>query len=278
MAQKKTAPEIRPFLKWAGNKYRILSRIRRRLPEGKRLVEPFAGSGALFLNTDFDSYLLSDSNADLINLYRILQREGEGFIDDCERLFRPRNNQEKTYYRYRAEFNRCTDSRRRSALFVYLNRHGYNGLCRYNASGGFNVPFGRYKNPYFPADEMMAFHEQARRAVFEHADYRRIMAKTRPGDVVYCDPPYVPLSASANFTSYAAGGFDLREQQALADAARETASRGVPVLISNHNTPFTRKTYSERGATVSRSFRVQRYISCNGARRDKAGELLALFT
>lgn len=275
MAQKKTAPEIRPFLKWAGNKFRIVPRIKKVLPVGKRLVEPFAGSGALFLNSDFESYLLCDSNGDLVNLYRAVQREGEDFLDYCEQLFRPRNNQEKAYYRLREEFNGCTDPRRRSALFLYLNRHGYNGLCRYNAKGGFNVPFGRYKNPYFPASEMMAFHAHAQRAVFEHADYAATMRKTGPGDVVYCDPPYVPLSPSANFTSYAAGGFDLEQQQALADLARETASRGVPVLISNHNTAFTRKTY--RGAAIKR-FQVQRYISCNGTNRGKAGELLALFT
>jgi DNA adenine methylase len=274
MAQKKTAPEIRPFLKWAGNKFRIVPRIRKLLPAGRRLVEPFAGSGALFLNSDFESYLLCDSNADLINLYQAVQQEGEDFVDYCEQFFRPRNNQEKAYYRLRDEFNRCNEPRLRSALFLYLNRHGYNGLCRYNAKGGFNVPFGRYKNPYFPAEEMLTFNARAQRAVFEHADYTTTMRKARPGDVIYCDPPYVPLSPSANFTSYAAGGFDLEQQQALADLAWESAARGVPVLISNHNTPFTRKAY--RGAMIKR-FQVQRYISCNGTNRGKAGELLALF-
>jgi len=273
MAQKK--PPVRPFLKWAGNKFRVVPRIKRKLPDGERLVEPFAGSGALFLNTDYDAYLLSDSNGDLIGLYRTLQLEGGDFVDYCERLFRPRNNREEAYYRLREEFNRCTDSRRRSALFIYLNRHGYNGLCRYNAKGGFNVPFGRYKNPYFPAEEMMAFFDKARHAVFEHADYAAIMRQARNGDVIYCDPPYVPLSTSANFTSYAAGGFSLDQQRDLVDIAKETAAGGVPVLISNHNTPFTRTAYRE--ASITR-FRVQRHISCNGTKRNKAGELLALFT
>lgn len=265
---------LKPFLKWAGNKFRIIERVKAHLPQGERLVEPFAGSGALFLNTDYPRYLLADNNADLIALYRILQQEGEPFIALCRELFTPQYNSERRYYALREEFNHCHEPRRRAALFVYLNRHGYNGLCRYNRRGGFNVPFGRYKRPYFPADEMHAFHLKAQRAEFHHADFQTVLGATGPGDVVYCDPPYVPLSPSANFTTYSAGGFDLEQQQALAHLAREAAARGVPVLISNHNTAFTRKIYHD--ARVQR-FQVQRYISCQGQRRLPASELLALY-
>jgi len=268
----------RPFLKWPGNKFRIVERLRAELPPGARLLEPFAGSAALFLNTDYDAYRLCDSNADLIRLYTLLQREGEAFIERCRPLFSPQNNAPERYYQLREEFNTATGARqqaRRAALFLYLNRHGYNGLCRYNASGGFNVPFGRYKRPYFPAKEMLAFHHKAQRAEFIHSDFRRAMEAAQPGDVVYCDPPYVPLSASANFTTYSAGGFDLEDQQALADLAAELAERGVPVLISNHNTAFTRKVYG--AAARITNFTVQRYISCIGGKRQKARELLASF-
>ena len=133
-----TDDPIRPFLKWAGGKYRIIERIRELLPEGERLVEPFVGSGAVFLNTRYPTYLLADSNPDLINLYRILQTEGEAFIAYCKRNFTARNNSPESYYRLRDVFNTTRDLRRKSALFVYLNRHGYNGLCRYNAKGRFN--------------------------------------------------------------------------------------------------------------------------------------------
>jgi DNA adenine methylase len=268
------APALRPFLKWAGNKYRLVERIKRKLPEGERLIEPFVGSGAVFLNTDFPNYLLSDSNGDLINLYQTLQKEGEAFIEYCRKIFVPRNNQAERYYELRQEFNTSRGVRRRAALFLYLNRHGYNGLCRYNAGGGFNVPFGRYKRPYFPAKEMRAFHAWAQRATFMHEDFETVMRGARPGDVVYCDPPYFPLSTSANFTSYSAGGFSLEHQHQLAELAAETARRGVPVLISNHSTKETRSVYA--GADVS-GFQVQRYISCNGANRNKVQELLALF-
>ncbi len=265
----------RPFLKWAGNKFRIMGHIHSMLPEGERLVEPFAGSGAVFLNTSYDNYLLADSNADLISLYQILQQQGGDFIERCARLFTARTNNEEYFYRRRVEFNTTNDLERKASLFIYMNRHGYNGLCRYNARGGFNVPFGRYKKPYFPAREMLAFYEKAQRAEFVQMDFASVMDNVKTGDVVYCDPPYVPLSTSSNFTTYSAGGFDLPQQQQLAKLAEQTRKRGIPVLISNHNTTFTRKAY--RTANNIKRFAVQRFISCNGSKRTQANELLALF-
>lgn len=273
---RKRNTQIRPFLKWAGSKYRVLEHIHELLPEGERLIEPFAGSGAVFMNTNFEHYLLADTNADLINLYQILQQQGEAFIAECARLFQTRTNQEAYYYRRREEFNRSKDQQRKAALFIYLNRHGYNGLCRYNAGGIFNVPFGRYKRPYFPAEELLAFYHKSAQAEFVHLDFDAVMQTARSGDVVYCDPPYVPLSNSSNFTCYSAGGFDMPQQQRLADLAEQTRQRGIPVLISNHNTHFTRKAY--RSANNIKRFAVRRFISCNGNKRQNAGELLALFS
>jgi DNA adenine methylase len=264
----------RPFLKWAGNKYQILRRILQELPAGNRLIEPFAGSGAVFLNTDYDRYLISDINRDLITLFKTLKDGGEEFIRYAARYFRPKNNSADAYYRLRERFNTTGDVREKSALFLYLNRHGYNGLCRYNASHRFNVPFGRYKRPYFPATEMRAFHAKARRAKFVYVDFRQAMARARRGNVVYADPPYVPLNDTAYFTSYSSTGFDLPEQEALARVAEDLAGRGVPVLISNHDTPFTRQIY--RNASITR-FPVKRSISCKAEQRNEVSELLALF-
>ncbi len=273
----KGAGAVRPFLKWAGNKFRIIDRIRTKLPSGKRLVEPFAGSGAVFLNTQYDEYLLSDANRDLIELYTILRNEGQHFIEEVRRYFDGEHNNEASYYELREEFNAAHSLVKRAALFIYLNRHGYNGLCRYNSKGRFNVPFGRYKRPYFPYQEMLAFHQKAQRAEFIQGDFEQVMAQTRAGDTIYCDPPYVPLTSSANFTSYSAGGFSMEQQQRLAELARENAARGVPVLISNHSTQLIRQIYKRAGAECGRAFSVQRYISCNGQERRSANELLALF-
>lgn len=265
---------MKPFLKWAGNKYQIIERIKAVLPQGNRLIEPFLGSGAVFLNTDFPEYILNDKNRDLIQLYRHLQKEGQKFIAYCQEFFVPGNNQEEQYYILREAFNQTKDSRYKAALFLYLNKHGYNGLCRYNANGVYNVPFGRYKKPYFPAKEMSCFYQKAKNAVFTQHDFATVMKKAKPGDVIYCDPPYVPLSTTSNFTSYSAQGFGFKEQKKLARLAVKVASQGVSVLISNHETEFTKEAYKMAGII---SFPVQRYISCDGSKRNKVGELLALF-
>ena len=271
----KTTNNIRPFLKWAGNKYRIIDRVREALPEGKRLIEPFAGSAAVFLNTDYEHYIINDNNPDLIHLYNILKQEGATFIKKCRYYFSPRFNNEEQYYKLREKFNNSKDVYKRAILFVYLNRHGYNGLCRDNLKGGYNVPFGRYKSPYFPEKEMLTFHEKAVNAEFVLSSFEQIIQSAKKGDVIYCDPPYVPLSPSANFTSYSSGGFNIEKQQQLADLANEISVKGIPMLISNHNTSFTRKAYDK--ANKITKFHVQRFISCNGKKRGTAGELLALF-
>jgi len=266
---------MRPFLKWAGGKTRIVERIKAVLPTGRRLIEPFVGSGALFLNAEFPRYLLADANKDLINCYQQLQSGGAEFVERCAAYFTPASNVVDAYYALRDRFNATVDPLERAVLFVYLNRHGYNGLCRYNHSGRFNVPFGRYTKPYFPKEEMLSFWQKSALCTFQVADFLRTMDSAEPGDVVYCDPPYVPLSNTANFTSYSSDSFDLDSQQALASMATELARRGVPIMISNHDTPFTRNLY--KTADDLRFFEVQRHISCDRANRSKSAELLAVY-
>lgn len=263
----------RPFLKWAGGKFQIIQRIVDALPPAERLVEPFVGSGVVFLNTDYQDYRLSDINPDLIYLYRILQQKGDAFIERCQKYFHPRYNQEAIYYQLRQEFNQLKPgSVKRAALFVYLNRHGYNGLCRYNSSGIFNVPYGRYKKPYFPRSEMQAFHLKASKVEFVCSDFKSAIRKATPGSVIYCDPPYIPLNPTASFTSYAKQSFGLDKQSQLAAECIKAGKRGIPVIISNHDTPLSRELYQ---AAKLDSFEVRRYISCNGQSRLKVGELLA---
>jgi DNA adenine methylase len=266
---------VRPFLKWAGGKLRIVDRIQAVLPPGKRLIEPFAGSGALFLNTDYPMYLLADINGDLINLYRQLQAGGAAFVDYCATFFTAEANTAEVYYIRRNHFNTLTDGAEKAALFLYLNRHGYNGLCRYNGTGRFNVPFGRYRVPYFPRVEMLAFLARAGRVELAVAPFTATMERAEPGDVVYCDPPYVPLSTTAHFTSYSADRFGPEEQRLLAAKAAELTHRGVAVVISNHDTSTTRMLYA--GAVRHLYFPVARHISRDGANRTAVNEVLAIY-
>jgi DNA adenine methylase len=269
-----TQSKNRPFLKWAGNKYALVEKITKFLPHGERLVEPFVGSGALFLNTQFEKYLLAETNPDLINLHKFIKNKGEEFATFAETFINPKNNNKRRYYELRQEFNSTEDPWLKSGLFIYLNRHGYNGLCRYNKSWQFNVPFGSYVRPYFPQKELLGFHQRARKARFVCQDFRKTFKQVKPGDVIYCDPPYTPLSTTANFTNYGAQVFTETDQIDLAQWAERFQARGIPVIISNHDTPFTRKLYAQ---AMLKSFKVSRTISCNSQRRGEVKELLAIY-
>ncbi|MDZ7660918.1 Dam family site-specific DNA-(adenine-N6)-methyltransferase [Thiohalophilus sp.] len=267
-------PKVRPFLKWAGGKYEIAQKIRKYLPEGKTLIEPFVGAGAIFLNTDYPKYTLNDVNQDLINLYKSIQENGDTFIKDARKLFSEKNNTATAYYRLRDKFNNTDDHYQRSLIFLYLNKFGYNGLCRYNKSGGFNVPFGRHKNPGFPEKQLIVFSENSKKAKFVCEDFGKTFNRARKSHVIYCDPPYAPASETAYFSDYATGGFDLDDQERLANIARKTAGKGITVVISNHDTKLTRKLY--KGAKIIK-LDVRRNISCNSTNRRNANELIAIF-
>ena len=264
----------RAFLKWAGGKYPLLDDIKRYLPQGECLIEPFVGAGSVFLNTDFSRYILADINSDLISLYNIVKTRTDEYVQASRELFMPETNQAEVYYQFREEFNTCQDPFRRAVLFLYLNRFGYNGLCRYNLRGEFNVPFGRYKKPYFPEAELYHFAEKAQNAEFHCLSYEECMDRADINSVVYCDPPYAPLSATANFTAYHTNSFSPKEQAHLAEMAEKLVSKQIPVLISNHDTPDTREWYR---AAKHFQVKVRRSISSNGGTRKKVNELLALY-
>lgn len=233
------------------------------------------GAGSVFLNTDYDAYILADINSDLINLYNIVKLRTDDFVHDARTLFADEFNNSDQFYLLREEFNTSTEPYRRALLFLYLNRHCYNGLCRYNLRGEFNVPFGRYKKPYFPEEELYWFAEKSRNATFVCEHYRDTMAKAAAGAVVYCDPPYAPLSATANFTAYHTNSFSIADQQSLAHLAHQLSVESrVPVLISNHDTELTRDWYQHAALYV---VKARRTISRNILGRSKVNELLALY-
>ena len=264
----------RPPLKWPGGKYKLCDKIIPALPKGKVLIEPFAGAGAIFLNTDYKHYIINDINSDLIALYKYLKANPKKIISSSAKLFNSKYNNKNTYYKIRNQFNQSTDKFERSTLFIYLNRHGYNGLCRYNLKGEYNVPFGSYLKPYFPENELYLFSKKAKKATFFNKDFGYILKNLDKNDVVYCDPPYVPLNESAYFTSYSGNKFGISEQERLNKEIRIACKKGVKVVLSNHNTAYTRKLYT--GASFTK-FKVRRNISCDSKARNYAQELLAIF-
>lgn len=215
------------ILKWAGNKTAIMSELKKHLPAGPRLVEPFAGSCAVMMETDYPSYLVADINPDLINLYKKVAADCEAFISRARALFEEANR-EVAYYNIRQEFNYSTEITdfMKAIYFLYLNRHGYRGLCRYNKSGYFNIPYGNYKNPYFPEKEIRAFAEKAQRATFICASFDETLAMLKAGDVVYCDPPY-----DGTFSGYHTDGFTEDDQYHLASVLEHRSRQSSDYLV-----------------------------------------------
>ena len=289
----------KPFLKWAGNKFRIIGTVIGTIADRQggrsKYIEPFGGSGAVVANV---GHLFSggrtygEFNPELVHLMRVLQEDLPRLLKKTEALFVPSNNVEEEYYSLREQFNEYVHAKRRgdvekSARFIYLNRHCFNGLCRYGPNG-FNVPFGRYAKTVAPIDEMEAFAKLMEDVVIAGPkSFEETMKEADADTLVYCDPPYFPLTPTSNFTQYSdKSGFGPEMQEKLAVAAAECAKRNAVVLVSNHDTDACKQLYHDvvarpkfKGVTVDFSyFPVPRFISSKGKDRGKlAAELIAIF-
>ena len=247
-----TQAHARPFLKWAGGKLQLLGRFQPLWPGRiERYVEPFLGGGAVFfhLAPEVATARLNDVNPRLVELFTAVREDVEGLIDELRRLSGRGANTSRTYYRRRDEYNASLEDgepMRRCALLVYLNRTCYNGLYRVNSKGLFNVPFGRYRNPrILHAERLRAASLALGRAErISSADFGTFLLETcRGGDFVYLDPPYVPVSSTSYFTSYAKNAFDTDDQRRLADTLAELHDRSVRWMLSNSFTPVSRKIF-----------------------------------
>ena len=265
----------RSIFKWAGGKFGVLEQIFRYLPEGKRLIEPFVGGGAVFMNAGYQENLLNDVNADLINFYKTLQREAHSLITLAHQFFQDYNTQEG-YLAVRNAFNKQVyDDLHRAAAFLFLNRHCFNGLTRYNQAGEFNVGYGKYKTPYFPLQEMEAFLGAEGRSEFVCGDFAAVIEAAGEGDVIFCDPPYEPLPNTEGFTNYSGHDFKFEEQKRLVSLLTDAHRRGAKVLITNSGAPNIRELYHDSGFRVEPLF-ARRSVSCKGDTRGVAHDVLGI--
>lgn len=265
----------RPFLKWSGGKRHLLSQLLPYLPPGRRLVEPFVGAGSVFLATDYDAYLHGDANPDLANVLRFAQQNPQGLIESLRNLFVPENLDEDAFREARRAFNHSKNSLQKAALFVYLNRFGINGLCRYNRRGELNTPHGKpMRLPKVPIDAIETFARRAQSADIQHADFLDILDRTSSDDVVYCDSPYLDSEYAKSFTGYTASRFSLQRHQVLAGAAKTLSHKGITVVISNHNTTVARDLYRDAELHL---VTVRRSISASSASRGSVSELIAVY-
>ncbi|EOE1544153.1 DNA adenine methylase [Providencia rettgeri] len=279
------AKSNKTILKWAGSKVRIMEQLRPHLPKAKRLVEPFAGSCAVMMNTDYEQYLIADANIDLIRLYKQVKADDFGFVPSLIDFF-IQGNDETLFYQRREIFNRRDKEadaqlfesiedynkaveRNKAGLFLYLNRHCYNGLCRYNSKGNFNVPFGKYKKPYFPENEIIAFYHKAYRAEIVNLEWQDTLSLVEDNDGVYCDPPYM----GNNFSQYHTAGFTDADHEALAIALKDINDiQGNPITVSN--SPEAKALYADLGFTIH-EIEAPRTIAGNG-KRTPAKEIIAV--
>jgi len=263
----------RPVLKWAGGKTQLLPQILERLPARiETFFEPFVGGAAVFFalaaEGRFQRAVLADRNPDLVAVYRALQADAEAVIDELSQM----RHSEAEYYRIRELSPRRLAQR--AARVIYLNKTGYNGLYRVNRSGQFNVLFGRYKKPNICDVENLRVAARVLEGVeIVEADFEEVCVRARPGDAVYLDPPYVPLSKTANFTAYARHPFGPSEHQRLARAFAELERRRVAAVLSNSDTPETRALY--RGFRAKK-VQVSRAINSRPTARGPIDELLVV--
>jgi DNA adenine methylase len=274
-------PVATPIIKWVGGKGKLLAQLAPLLPpaaEERRHVEPFMGGAAMFFARQPERALLSDVNPELIGVYQAVRDDVEGVIAGLSRLAAAGHTAE-AYYGVRTRYNegRRTLSGKaaqtsRAAMFIYLNKTCFNGLHRVNRSGAFNVPAGKYKNPrILDVDNLRAASRALRSAELRCAGFEELLGSARPGDFVYLDPPYVPASATANFTAYAQDAFGPAEQERLRDVYRELDRRGCRLMLSNSDVPAVRELYREWRIDV---VMAPRAVSCDGAGRQSVAEVV----
>ena len=284
-----------PILKWAGGKRQLLDALYDRFPESyDRYHEPFVGGGAVFFDLEPAAGSVNDTNPRLVSLYERVRDEPDRLIERLESFDDPGSEPDPSqpyaettqrgrevdtyYYQQRARFNDRPytgeyDPLAEAALLIYLNRTCYNGLYRENADGGFNVPMGRYANPdWVVRDRIRRASEALGDVTVRNRDFEYVLDVAAPGDLVYFDPPYEPMSPTADFTAYSAAGFDRADQRRLLDAATKLDERGVSVVLSNSGVMY--EPYAEAGFHVD-TVGATRAINSDGDGRDEVDEVIA---
>ena len=269
--------DARPFLKWAGGKGKLLSQYQPFLPQGwSRYHEPFLGGGALFFRLQSSDRpptvaRLTDVNPELINVYRCV-RDRLGPVIALLEIHQLRHGKDY-YYDLRAQHE--LPPIERAARFIYLNKTCFNGLYRENRKGHFNVPMGRYKNPGICNLELLtAASEVLQRCEIEQQNFTSVLEHARgKRDFVYLDPPYFPISATSNFTSYSRDAFGAIQHEQLRDVCLTLAKRGVKVMLSNSNCEFVRELYDDSIFQLH-EITAARSINSKAKNRGKITELL----
>ncbi|MFA7436495.1 MAG: DNA adenine methylase [Bacilli bacterium] len=267
---------MKPILKWVGGKKQLLPHIQKKLPNNfKTYYEVFFGGGAVFFHIKPKKAVINDFNSELINLYKVIKANPQELIDDLKTHV----NEADYFYKIRSYdrdpifYNKLTSVKKASRI-LYLNKTCYNGLYRVNSQGQLNAPFGRYVNPKICDEEnildISSFLNNNDIEILD-LDFEKSLNNASEGDFVYLDPPYDPLTDTAAFTGYNAGGFGKPDQIRLRNICNELNEKGVKFLLSNSDTKFIRELYSDYNIDV---VFARRSINSKGEKRGEIPELL----
>lgn len=246
-----TTTELHPFVKWAGGKKQLLDKIVERMPPNfSSYYEPFLGGGALFLHTRPPNACINDINEQLINAYTQLKNDVEAVISTIEK-YDSVNCDANYYLSVREQYNQKIQNHELdaecAAMMIWINKHCFNGLYRVNSKGLFNVSYNNKTNgSSMNADNLRAIGQYLDNSnvSITQGDFELVCQTAKSGDFVYFDSPYVPISATANFTDYTKEGFSLEDHKRLAALFRELDKKGVMCMSSNHDTPFVHSLYN----------------------------------
>lgn len=270
-----------PFVKWAGGKRGLLSQLLPLFPEKfNNYFEPFVGGGAVFFELyslgllEGKEVFLYDINSELVNTYNVIKKEPIKLIKLLYDY--KKNHSSDFYYKIRSLDREKSFSKsgkiQRAARFIYLNKTCFNGLYRVNKKNQNNVPFGRYSNPNICDEEVIYLASEALKDVhIKNISYKNIVKYAKSGDFVYFDPPYLPLTPTANFTSYNNTNFLEDEQKMLFEIFKELSGNGCKAALSNSDTSFIKNLYNE---FEIKKIKANRFINSRSKERGKINEIL----
>jgi len=243
---------VAPFIKWAGGKRQLLGEIEKRTPkEFNKYYEPFVGGGAVVFSLLPDEAVINDINVALINAYRQIRNNKDDFIKRIRVLDEQVGEDGKKYYyfmreRYNDKLMKCELDIELAALFVFINKHCFNGLYRVNGKGLFNVPYNNSMSVSCNESVIEAVSEYLKSVTILEGDFQTACEDAKKGDFVFIDSPYAPLNPTS-FEAYTKEGFDIESHQRLADLFDELTERGCYCMLTNHNTEFINELYSDKG-------------------------------
>ena len=264
--------KVVPFVKWAGGKRQLLDRISERMPQTyNNYYEPFIGGGAVLFELQPENAVINDINASLINAYRVIASNPQEFIAFVQRLDSEMGEDGKEYYyslreHYNDKLMKEEFDVELAALFVFINKHCFNGLYRVNGKGLFNVPYNNSKKESISVDSIMEVSEYLKKVTIMLGDFEAACRDAREGDFVFFDSPYAPLNPTS-FESYTKEGFDVESHERLARLFDELTRRGCYCMLTNHNTDFINQLYGNKGYRID-VVDVKRMINSDASKRN----------